>query len=66
MAILQDFRKGMAIYLKRHQYSSTSTEDLWAALEESSGKQVGKMMNTWTKQKGYPVLKVDYNLVIKR
>lgn len=55
---LQDFRKGMAVYLKRHQYKSARTEDLWAALEEASGKQVGRMMTTWTKQKGYPVLQV--------
>ncbi|GFO32573.1 puromycin-sensitive aminopeptidase [Plakobranchus ocellatus] len=54
-----DFRKGMNIYLTRHQYSNTSTENLWAALEEASGKPVGEMMATWTKQKGFPVLKVE-------
>ncbi|RUS74701.1 hypothetical protein EGW08_017531, partial [Elysia chlorotica] len=55
----EDFRKGMNIYLTRHQYQNTCTEHLWSALEEASGKPVGEMMATWTKQKGFPVLKVD-------
>ena len=35
-----DFRKGMALYLNRHAYKNTQTEDLWAALAEVSGKPV--------------------------
>ena len=31
------FRKGMQIYLNRHKYSNTCTEDLWRALSEGSG-----------------------------
>lgn len=57
---LQDFRKGMNIYLTRHQYSSACTEDLWQALEEASSKPVTSVMRTWTLQKGFPVLKVDF------
>lgn len=53
-----DFRKGMNLYLTRHQYKNTFTEDLWAALEEASKKPVGKLMSTWTKQMGFPVVKV--------
>uniref|UniRef100_A0A2C9JWJ6 Aminopeptidase n=1 Tax=Biomphalaria glabrata TaxID=6526 RepID=A0A2C9JWJ6_BIOGL len=55
----QDFRKGMNVYLTRHQYKNTFTEDLWDALGEASGKPVGKIMSTWTKQMGFPVLKVS-------
>ncbi|GJQ68392.1 Psa [Trypoxylus dichotomus] len=54
----QDFRKGMNLYLTRHQYKNTFTEDLWAALEEASKKPVGAVMSTWTKQMGFPVVKV--------
>nr|QBI71870.1 puromycin-sensitive aminopeptidase [Plutella xylostella] len=54
----EDFRKGMNIYLKRHQYKNTFTEDLWAALEEASKKPVGDVMSTWTKQMGFPVVQV--------
>ena len=53
-----DFRKGMNAYLTKHKYSNTFTEDLWAALGEASGKPVAEIMNTWTKQMGFPVLKV--------
>lgn len=54
----KDFRKGMHLYLTRHQYKNTFTEDLWAALEEASKKPVGDVMSTWTKQMGFPVVKV--------
>ncbi|CAH1397947.1 unnamed protein product [Nezara viridula] len=53
-----DFRKGMNTYLTRHQYSNTFTEDLWAALEEASKKPVKDVMSTWTKQTGFPVIRV--------
>ena len=36
----EDFRKGMSLYLNQHAYNNTQTEDLWAALGESSGKPV--------------------------
>uniref|UniRef100_S4PRY9 Aminopeptidase n=1 Tax=Pararge aegeria TaxID=116150 RepID=S4PRY9_9NEOP len=54
-----DFRKGMHIYLTRHQYKNTFTEDLWAALEEASNKPVGAVMSTWTKQMGFPMVEVS-------
>ncbi|KAK8660807.1 hypothetical protein V6N13_051716 [Hibiscus sabdariffa] len=52
------FQKSLASYIKRHAYSNAKTEDLWAALEEGSGEPVTKLMNTWTKQMGYPVVSV--------
>ncbi|KAB0796160.1 hypothetical protein PPYR_10221 [Photinus pyralis] len=54
----EDFRKGMNLYLTKHQYKNTFTEDLWEALEEASKKPVGAVMSTWTKQMGFPVVKV--------
>ena len=39
----EKFRKGLALYLKRHQYKNTVTEDLWAALEETSQQPVNKV-----------------------
>lgn len=49
----------MNLYLTRHQYKNTFTEDLWAALEESSQKPVAAVMSTWTKQMGFPVVRVS-------
>lgn len=56
-----DFRKGMNIYLTRHQYSNTCTEDLWEALQEASSKNVGAVMSSWIKYKGFPVVTVESN-----
>ncbi|KAL5559479.1 hypothetical protein UlMin_035690 [Ulmus minor] len=54
----EPFQKSLAAYIKRHACSNAKTEDLWAALEEGSGEPVNRLMNSWTKQKGYPVLSV--------
>ena len=54
----ETFRQGIHHYLKRHQYGNARTEDLWASLEEVSGKPITEIMNTWIKQAGYPVLQV--------
>ncbi len=53
------FREGVKQYLLAHQYKNAETHDLWGALEAVSGKPVGKIMDTWTKQTGYPVIEVS-------
>ncbi|XP_009334713.2 aminopeptidase M1-like isoform X1 [Pyrus x bretschneideri] len=52
------FQRSLASYIKKHAYSNARTEDLWAALEEGSGEPVNELMNSWTQQKGYPVISV--------
>ncbi|KAK9273353.1 hypothetical protein L1049_018162 [Liquidambar formosana] len=52
------FQRSLASYIKRFACSNTKTEDLWVALEEESREPVNKLMNSWTKQKGYPVVSV--------
>lgn len=52
------FRAGLQIYLKRHAYGNAVTEDLWKALAEASGQPVQEMMDTWTKQPGFPLIQV--------
>jgi puromycin-sensitive aminopeptidase len=59
---VEDFRKGMHIYLNKHQYKNTVTENLWEALEEASSKPVGDVMRTWIKQMGFPVVKIVGNV----
>ena len=54
-------QRSLASYIKRHACSNAKTEDLWAALEEGSGEPVNKLMTSWTKQKGYPVVSVKVN-----
>ncbi|XP_072032705.1 puromycin-sensitive aminopeptidase-like [Amphiura filiformis] len=53
------FRKGMNAYLTKHKYKNTQTEDLWRALGEASGKPIEEIMSSWTKQMGFPVIKVS-------
>ncbi|XP_019051660.1 PREDICTED: aminopeptidase M1-like [Nelumbo nucifera] len=48
------FQRSMASYIRRYACLNTKTEDLWAVLEEP----VNMLMNSWTKQKGYPVVSV--------
>ena len=53
------FRQGLHQYLDANQYANARTEDLWAALENASQQPVTAIMNTWTGQMGYPVLRVE-------
>ncbi|MBI3328860.1 MAG: M1 family metallopeptidase, partial [Nitrospinae bacterium] len=54
----ETFRRGLAHYLSAHEYSNARTEDLWEALGSVSQKPVKAIMDTWTKQPGYPFLEV--------
>ena len=53
---LNDFRQGVRNYLKEFKYRNAETKDLWRHLEQASGKPVSKLMQSWTRQTGYPVL----------
>ena len=55
------FRQGVSIFLAKFQYSNAVTADLWAAMEEVSegGLDIRGIMDTWTRQMGYPVLQVS-------
>ncbi|GMI84345.1 AMINOPEPTIDASE M1, aminopeptidase M1 [Hibiscus trionum] len=52
------FQNSLATYIKRHELSNARTDDLWAVLKEGCNEPVDKIMDSWTKQKGYPVLSV--------
>ncbi|TPW21443.1 MAG: puromycin-sensitive aminopeptidase [Elusimicrobia bacterium] len=53
------FTEGVRLYMKRHAYGNTEADDLWAALEEASGKPVGRIARDWLGQPGYPLVKVS-------
>ena len=55
------FIEGIRKYLNKHAYGNTQTSDLWEALSDASGKDIGKVMDVWTKQVGYPVITVTEN-----
>ncbi len=53
------FRAGLRRYMAVHQYSSTTTADLWAAISAASGKPVVELAAGWTEQPGFPVVFVS-------
>ncbi|KAI1828006.1 peptidase family M1-domain-containing protein [Xylaria intraflava] len=55
------FLEGVRRYIKKHAYGNTQTDDLWAALEDASGKPVREIMSIWTKNVGFPVVQVVEN-----
>lgn len=55
----QAFREGVRRYLTAHSYSNATSNDLWAAIEDASGKNVKKIMLSWTSQPGFPVVTVS-------
>ncbi|KAA0717810.1 Glutamyl aminopeptidase [Triplophysa tibetana] len=50
------FRNGCRRYLKAYPFQNAKTADFWKALTEESGRPVSDIMDTWTKQMGYPML----------
>jgi aminopeptidase N len=59
----EDFRKGIYLYLQAHKYSNSTTEDLWQALEEASGKPIRAISAGWTEQPGVPLVNVKSTCV---
>jgi aminopeptidase N len=52
------FLQGVADYLKAHQYSNATTNDLWSALSKASGQDVNSFMDLWVRRIGFPVVTV--------
>ena len=53
------FQRGLQTYFKEFAYHNTEANDLWRHLSEASNLDVGKFMNTWLSQPGYPVVSVN-------
>ncbi|CAK1224716.1 M1 family metallopeptidase [Fructobacillus evanidus] len=51
-------RNGLKAYFAKKKYSNATGDDLWAALGEASGKNIGEIMHSWLEQPGYPVVSV--------
>lgn len=57
-ALLGDdaLRKGLKDYFAAHKYHNAKGADLWKALGDASGLNIGEIMNSWLEQPGYPVV----------
>jgi aminopeptidase N/puromycin-sensitive aminopeptidase len=54
----ETFRAGINAYLKQHEYANATAEDFWDAQAKTSKKPVDKIMPTWVKQAGEPIVNV--------
>lgn len=52
------FLAGVKLYLQRHAYENTTSENLWSSIEEATSEFIRGKMHIWTKQAGYPVITV--------
>ena len=53
------FRDGVRHYLTTHSYGNTETNDLWDAIESTTGDPVRDMMDSWIWQPGYPLVSAE-------
>ncbi|XP_064627887.1 glutamyl aminopeptidase-like [Lineus longissimus] len=60
----EDFYYGIQTYLKRFEYGNAKTDDLWAELQKAPGNSgrpaVKTIMDTWTRQMGFPVVTISF------
>jgi aminopeptidase N len=54
----ETFRVGVNAYLQQHQYANATADDFWDAQAKTSKKPVDRIMPTWVKQAGVPILNV--------
>jgi len=57
------FRAGVNAYLQKHQYANATAEDFWDAQAKTSSQPVDKIMPTWVKQAGVPIINVSAQCV---
>ncbi|KAI4602466.1 Aminopeptidase 2 mitochondrial [Pestalotiopsis sp. 9143b] len=53
------FLRGVRLYLGRYMYGNATTEQLWDALSEVSGRNVAEFMTAWIQSVGFPLLTVN-------
>ena len=57
----ESFQAGLHNYLEKFSYSNAEGQDLWKSIAKSSGKPVDRIMESWVKREGYPILKLTYD-----
>jgi aminopeptidase N/puromycin-sensitive aminopeptidase len=55
----ETFRAGINAYLKQHAYGNATAEDFWDVQAKTSKKPVDRIMPTWVKQAGEPIVNVN-------
>jgi aminopeptidase N len=58
------FNEGITAYLNKYSYSNAEQSQLWAELDKVADFEdftTADIMDTWTRQMGYPVVNVERN-----
>lgn len=50
--------QGLQKYLTEHSFNNTSSNDLWAAMDEVTGEDVKGWMKAWTFNSGIPRIQI--------
>ncbi|MFL6706879.1 MAG: M1 family metallopeptidase [Massilia sp.] len=53
------WRNGVRLYMRKHAYGNTVSDDLWNAMEKASGKPVRSIAHDFTLQPGVPLITVN-------
>ncbi|XP_046631093.1 glutamyl aminopeptidase-like [Daphnia pulicaria] len=58
----ENFQKGIQDFLKEYKFKNAATADLWRVLQTVTPQlDITRIMDTWTRQMGYPVLNYTVN-----
>ena len=52
------FRRGVRVYIRRHREGNARADDLWRALSEASGQDVGRIARAWIEREGHPLVEL--------
>jgi puromycin-sensitive aminopeptidase len=52
------FRSGVRHYIRDHREGNAVAADLWSALSEASGQDVGPVVRAWIEQPGFPLVRL--------
>lgn len=55
----ENFRTAMYTYFLHHQWSNTTSNDLWAVFSEISGEDIARMMAEYVNQPGVPLVAIS-------
>ena len=55
------FQSGLKQYLSKHKYQNATGNDLWNEISKTSKMPVNKMVQTWLKQPGFPIIEISQN-----
>ena len=56
-----DFRDGLRIYLREHQYGNAEWSDLVKAFERASGRQLTPWADAWIRRRGMPQVDISWD-----